>query len=27
LSPEIEKREGQTVLITRRSYVMPKDIR
>jgi VWFA-related protein len=27
LSPEIEKREGQTVLITRRSYVMPKDIK
>jgi len=25
LSPEIDKREGQTVLITRRSYIMPKD--
>jgi len=25
LSPDIEKREGQTVLITRRSYIMPKD--
>ncbi len=25
LSPDIEKREGQTVLVTRRSYVMPKD--
>ncbi|MGH9935665.1 MAG: VWA domain-containing protein [Blastocatellia bacterium] len=25
LSPEIEKREGQTVLITRRSYIMSKD--
>lgn len=26
LSPEVEKREGKTVLITRRSYIMPKDI-
>jgi VWFA-related protein len=25
LSPEVEKREGKTVLITRRSYIMPKD--
>jgi VWFA-related protein len=25
LSPEVEKREGQTALITRRSYIMPKD--
>jgi Ca-activated chloride channel homolog len=25
LSPNIEKREGQTALITRRSYIMPKD--
>ncbi len=25
LSPEIEKREGQMALITRRSYIMPKD--
>jgi Ca-activated chloride channel homolog len=26
LSPEVEKREGKTVLITRRSYIMPKDV-
>jgi VWFA-related protein len=26
LSPEVEKREGQTALITRRSYIMPKDV-
>jgi VWFA-related protein len=26
LSPEVEKREGKTVLITRRSYIMPKDL-
>ncbi|MCI0335986.1 MAG: VWA domain-containing protein [Acidobacteria bacterium] len=26
LSPEVEKREGKTVLITRRSYIVPKDI-
>jgi VWFA-related protein len=26
LSPDVEKREGKTVLITRRSYIMPKDI-
>ncbi|HEY7183997.1 MAG TPA: VWA domain-containing protein, partial [Blastocatellia bacterium] len=25
LSPDVEKREGQTALITRRSYIMPKD--
>jgi Ca-activated chloride channel homolog len=25
LSPEVEKREGKTVLVTRRSYIMPKD--
>jgi hypothetical protein len=25
LSPEVEKREGQTALITRRSYIMQKD--
>jgi VWFA-related protein len=25
LSPDVQKREGETVLITRRSYVMPKD--
>lgn len=25
LSPEVEKREGQTALITRRSYIMPKE--
>ncbi|MGE0127422.1 MAG: VWA domain-containing protein [Blastocatellales bacterium] len=25
LSPDVEKREGETVLITRRSYIMPKD--
>jgi len=25
LSPEVEKREGRTVLITRRSYIIPKD--
>jgi VWFA-related protein len=25
LSPDVEKREGKTVLITRRSYIMPKD--
>jgi len=25
ISPEVEQREGQTVLIARRSYVMPKD--
>ncbi len=26
LSPDVEKREGKTVLITRRSYIMPKDV-
>ncbi len=26
LSPEVEKREGQTVLITRRSYIMPREV-
>jgi VWFA-related protein len=26
LNPEVEKREGRTALITRRSYIMPKDI-
>jgi len=26
LSPDVEKREGQTALITRRSYIMPKDV-
>jgi VWFA-related protein len=26
LSPEVEKREGKMVLITRRSYIMPKDV-
>lgn len=26
LSPEVEKREGETALITRRSYIMPKDV-
>jgi len=26
LNPEVEKREGKTALITRRSYVMPKDV-
>ena len=26
LSPEVEKREGKTVLLTRRSYIMPKDL-
>ncbi|MGH9839339.1 MAG: VWA domain-containing protein [Blastocatellia bacterium] len=26
LSPEVEKREGKTVLITRRSYIMPKEV-
>jgi VWFA-related protein len=26
LSPEVEKREGKTVLITRRSYIMPKEL-
>jgi VWFA-related protein len=25
LSPDVEKREGETALITRRSYIMPKD--
>src|SRR5262247_1372697 len=25
LSPDVEKREGQTALVTRRSYIMPKD--
>lgn len=25
LSPDVEKREGKTVLVTRRSYIMPKD--
>jgi VWFA-related protein len=26
LSPAVEQREGQTVLLTRRSYIMPKDV-
>jgi VWFA-related protein len=26
LSPGVEQREGQTVLLTRRSYIMPKDV-
>jgi Ca-activated chloride channel homolog len=26
LSPEVEKREGKTALVTRRSYIMPKDV-
>jgi VWFA-related protein len=26
LSPEVEKREGKTALLTRRSYIMPKDV-
>src|SRR5499426_676827 len=26
LAPEVEKREGQTALLTRRSYIMPKDV-